>query len=38
MATGVTTMKITYDPEVGVLGILFRDVAVEECDDRDRAF
>ena len=26
-------MKVTYDPEVDVLRILFRDVAVEESDE-----
>ena len=26
-------MKVTYDPEVDVLRIVFRDVAVEESDE-----
>ena len=26
-------MKVTYDPEVDVLRILFRDVAIEESDE-----
>lgn len=26
-------MKITYDPDVDVLRILFRDVAIEESDE-----
>lgn len=26
-------MKVTYDPEVDMLRILFRDVPVEESDD-----
>lgn len=26
-------MKVTYDPEVDVLRIVFRDVAIEESDE-----
>jgi uncharacterized protein YuzE len=26
-------MKVTYDPEVDVLRIVFRDVAIEENDE-----
>ena len=26
-------MKVTYDPEVDVLRIVFRDIAVEESDE-----
>ncbi len=29
-------MKVTYDPEVDVLRIVFRDVAVEESDEDKR--
>jgi uncharacterized protein YuzE len=26
-------MKVTYDPEVDVLRIIFRDIAIEESDE-----
>jgi uncharacterized protein YuzE len=29
----VDNMKVTYDPEVDVLRILFRDVPIEESDE-----
>lgn len=29
-------MKVTYDPEVDVLRIVFRDVAIEESDEDKR--
>ncbi len=30
-------MKVTYDPEVDVLRILFRDAPIEESDEDDPA-
>jgi uncharacterized protein YuzE len=33
LLTGGETMKLTYDPEVDVLRIVFRDIAIEESDE-----